>query len=509
MLAREPLSLTALAARGTLPGRGRRGARRRRAGAARVRRHRRHGRREDDAARRVARAGAAGRAARRDRGRRRDRARPPACGAAGDPHRQRRRGGRDRAARSGPPVAADAARPAGRRRVPRCRDGRAARGPEHRARGRGGDAAREQCCRRAGPPRRARRSGRPVARRGDLARRERAAGGDPPAPAARRCPRGRRARPARPRRRQPRRPPGVAPRRRRRAGRGHRCSTTSSPARCRHPGCCRAGRAELGRPGGSTVAGTGRASGAGARRHPRPARTAAARGDAVVSDAGRRPDRRVVRGVRRSRSGDRHRRRRRGRARRARGADDRGSACPRRRPAPTARPCDRTTAVGSLGDGSRTRGRRFTGDGGVGRRRGEPWPRACAARARGPGRSRRRTGPRPRRDADLAALEQAWRVAATTGAPLAEVWSRVARDLNQQVEQRRAVAGALAGARSSAALLAGLPVVGVLLGTAMQAQPLHVLAATSAGHVMLLLGVCLDAAGLGWTHWLTARAEAP
>jgi tight adherence protein B len=113
------------------------------------------------------------------------------------------------------------------------------------------------------------------------------------------------------------------------------------------------------------------------------------------------------------------------------------------------------------------------------------------------------------RDADLAALEQAWRVAATTGAPLAEVWSRVARDLNQQVEQRRAVAGALAGARSSAALLAGLPVVGVLLGTAMQAQPLHVLAATSAGHVMLLLGVCLDAAGLGWTHWLTARAEAP
>ncbi len=112
-------------------------------------------------------------------------------------------------------------------------------------------------------------------------------------------------------------------------------------------------------------------------------------------------------------------------------------------------------------------------------------------------------------DADLAALEHAWRVAATTGAPLADVWSRVARDLNQQVEQRRAVAGALAGARSSSALLAVLPVVGVLLGTAMQAEPLHVLAATSAGHVMLLLGVCLDAAGLGWTHWLTARAEAP
>ncbi len=111
--------------------------------------------------------------------------------------------------------------------------------------------------------------------------------------------------------------------------------------------------------------------------------------------------------------------------------------------------------------------------------------------------------------AEFAALEHAWRVAAATGAPLAQVWSRVARDLTQQIEQRRAVTTALAGARSSAALLAGLPVVGVLLGTAMQAEPLRVLATTSAGHVVLLLGVSLDAAGLGWTHWLTARAEAP
>lgn len=109
---------------------------------------------------------------------------------------------------------------------------------------------------------------------------------------------------------------------------------------------------------------------------------------------------------------------------------------------------------------------------------------------------------------EVACLGHAWRVAHTTGAPLAEVWSRVAHDLADRTAQRRAVAIALAGARSSAALLAGLPVVGVLLGTAMQAQPLRVLFATSTGHAVLLVGVCLDAAGLGWTHWLTARAEA-
>jgi tight adherence protein B len=107
----------------------------------------------------------------------------------------------------------------------------------------------------------------------------------------------------------------------------------------------------------------------------------------------------------------------------------------------------------------------------------------------------------------LASLAHAWQVANTTGAPLAEVWSRVARDLAERIEQRRAVAIALAGARSSAALLAMLPIVGVLLGTAMQAQPLRVLFLTATGHAVLLIGVCLDAAGLGWTHLLTARAE--
>lgn len=128
--------------------------------------------------------------------------------------------------------------------------------------------------------------------------------------------------------------------------------------------------------------------------------------------------------------------------------------------------------------------------------------RAAAARAR--------TGDHPDlTTGSLAALGHAWRLAASAGVPLAQVCRRVAADLAAAREQSQAVGSALAGARSSAGLLAGLPILGLALGTAMQADPVEVLFATPSGQVVCLIGVCLDAAGLLWTHWLTARAEGP
>jgi tight adherence protein B len=111
--------------------------------------------------------------------------------------------------------------------------------------------------------------------------------------------------------------------------------------------------------------------------------------------------------------------------------------------------------------------------------------------------------------AALAGLGHAWRVADGTGAPLAAVCERVAGDLAARVDQQQAVSVGVAGARSSAALLAGLPVVGLLLGTAMDAHPVDVLFASASGRLVCLAGVVLDAAGLLWTQWLTARAEGP
>jgi tight adherence protein B len=107
----------------------------------------------------------------------------------------------------------------------------------------------------------------------------------------------------------------------------------------------------------------------------------------------------------------------------------------------------------------------------------------------------------------LLPLARAWRVAADTGAPLADVVSRVAGDRAAVITCRRDVVAGVAGARSSAFLLAVLPVLGVLLGAAMQARPLHVLFGSSAGRLLCLVGVTLDACGLAWTHRLTSRAQ--
>jgi tight adherence protein B len=107
----------------------------------------------------------------------------------------------------------------------------------------------------------------------------------------------------------------------------------------------------------------------------------------------------------------------------------------------------------------------------------------------------------------LLPLGRAWQVAADTGAPLASVVERVAGDVTGRIALRRDVTAAVAGARSSAFLLAVLPVLGVLLGTAMQANPLHVLFGSSAGRMLCLVGVLLDACGVAWTHRLAARAQ--
>lgn len=111
-----------------------------------------------------------------------------------------------------------------------------------------------------------------------------------------------------------------------------------------------------------------------------------------------------------------------------------------------------------------------------------------------------------RADRDDLALAHAWRAAAT-GAPLAAVLSRVDADLDARRMQMRDVSAALAGPRSSAALLAALPVVGLALGTAMGAQPLAMLFGSSPGQLLLCAGVALDVAGVLWTQRLTTAAE--
>ncbi len=107
----------------------------------------------------------------------------------------------------------------------------------------------------------------------------------------------------------------------------------------------------------------------------------------------------------------------------------------------------------------------------------------------------------------LVSFAHAWRLGAVAGVPMADVIGRVAGDLASRAKQGRTVSSALATVRSSAALLAVLPVLGVALGSAMDAEPLGFLFGNPAGRWVLLAGVVLDAAGLLWTQRLAVRAE--
>ena len=107
----------------------------------------------------------------------------------------------------------------------------------------------------------------------------------------------------------------------------------------------------------------------------------------------------------------------------------------------------------------------------------------------------------------LNSLSAAWRVRRACGAPLAQVIGHVARDLDLGLRRTDAVNAALAGPRSSGALMALLPVVGMGLGSAMGARPISFLFATPGGGVTLLVGVGLDVLGWFWTGVLVRRAR--
>lgn len=109
--------------------------------------------------------------------------------------------------------------------------------------------------------------------------------------------------------------------------------------------------------------------------------------------------------------------------------------------------------------------------------------------------------------APLRGLGAAWRVSARTGAPLADAVERLAGAARAEALAARELDAALAGPRSSARLLAGLPLLGVLLAAGLGADPLRVLLHSDVGAVCLLGGVGLDVLGSAWTAALVRAAR--
>ena len=106
-----------------------------------------------------------------------------------------------------------------------------------------------------------------------------------------------------------------------------------------------------------------------------------------------------------------------------------------------------------------------------------------------------------------AGIAACWEVASSTGAGLAAGLDRVAEGLRAERALHETVRAELAGPRSTAALLAALPLFGLLLGAGLGADPLRVLLHTPSGLCCLLLGGLLETAGIGWTARIARGAE--
>jgi tight adherence protein B len=106
----------------------------------------------------------------------------------------------------------------------------------------------------------------------------------------------------------------------------------------------------------------------------------------------------------------------------------------------------------------------------------------------------------------LRAVVACWRVAAASGAALAPAVDRVADALQDEIDLGREVTSTMAGPRATVHVLAGLPVVGLLLGTAIGARPIDFLFGSLPGAGCLLGAVVLDACGVGWSRRIARRA---
>ncbi|SFB09530.1 tight adherence protein B [Amycolatopsis marina] len=102
-------------------------------------------------------------------------------------------------------------------------------------------------------------------------------------------------------------------------------------------------------------------------------------------------------------------------------------------------------------------------------------------------------------------LRRAWFLAQRHGLPLADVLDSVRRDLETAARFAGQLDARMAGARASGAVLAVLPLFGLLLGEAMGAHPLRFLLDTLPGQVLSVVGAVLIVAGVAWTARLTRQ----
>ncbi|AFM19458.1 Flp pilus assembly protein TadB [Mycolicibacterium chubuense NBB4] len=105
-------------------------------------------------------------------------------------------------------------------------------------------------------------------------------------------------------------------------------------------------------------------------------------------------------------------------------------------------------------------------------------------------------------------LAECWELAQRHGLAIATLLQAAQRDIAERERFRGRVEAGMAGARATAAILAGLPALGVLLGHAIGAEPVRFLLSDGAGGGFLVVGTVLICCGLLWSDRITSRVLA-
>ncbi len=101
-----------------------------------------------------------------------------------------------------------------------------------------------------------------------------------------------------------------------------------------------------------------------------------------------------------------------------------------------------------------------------------------------------------------------WQLAAVHGVAVATLMRAAQHDIVERSRFRQRLDAGLAGPRTTAAVLAGMPVLGIALGQLIGARPVQFLLAGGTGGVVLLVGVALSCLGLFWSDRIIAGVAA-